>query len=397
MTDQDLKRLVFWWGSACRSMVPVMEEVQASGVATTLVVPTAVSKVRMEMGWEAFEPKVDRYTELLGPRDFAGAEKVLRQEDDATIHVIGGVMRNALHRHVVKLLQAKGVRYVIAAEAPLNMESGMRRWAKAVYQRYVIPRQIRPMDDGRCIWLNLSGDQQASLLAAGWCPSRIVPFGYFPRYANVPQSSPRIPGEPLSVISMGVLKKYKGNDLLLRALQLLDQRKVPFNCVVVGDGPDRAALERLSRELGIADKVKFTGFVPDVTLQELLAQAGVLVCPGRAEPWGIRINEAICRGLPVVASDRLGAAQLISASGAGFVFRSGDWIQLAECLGQLQIDATARDEIAVRGRSYSHEISPETAATYLRRVLLHVGSGSNGYERVPWLAWRRTAGGNRPW
>jgi glycosyltransferase involved in cell wall biosynthesis len=121
----------------------------------------------------------------------------------------------------------------------------------------------------------------------------------------------------------------------------------PIRWVLAGDGPERPALAGEIARRGL-DRVVLPGYVPYPELPSVYAAADLFVHPAREERWGVSIAEALACGLPVVASDRVGAAHdLIEASGNGELYRAGDAGALAAAIDR----ALALPEARVRGVS----------------------------------------------
>jgi teichuronic acid biosynthesis glycosyltransferase TuaC len=111
----------------------------------------------------------------------------------------------------------------------------------------------------------------------------------------------------------GALVPRKGQDLALAALA-----EIPgATLMLVGGGPDRARLERLAREHGVADRVRFLGVQPHDALPGLLAAADVMVLPTASEGLANVWVEALACGTPVVTSDVGGAREVIDRPEAG--------------------------------------------------------------------------------
>lgn len=107
-------------------------------------------------------------------------------------------------------------------------------------------------------------------------------------------------GEPPTVLSVGRLEPYKRVDVLVRAWPELAVRA---QLVIVGQGSQRAELEELSRELGVADRVRFLGAVDDETLHRWMRTAQVLVSLSAHEAFGMVPVEAASAGARIVLSD----------------------------------------------------------------------------------------------
>jgi glycosyltransferase involved in cell wall biosynthesis len=109
---------------------------------------------------------------------------------------------------------------------------------------------------------------------------------------------------------------------VLQALAKLKDR-YRFSYTVVGDGPLRPGLERLTAELGLQDRVRFAGFVDNATLRTLLAQSDLFVLTssvnrGSHEGFGIAYLEANACGTPVLAARLAGAVEAVQEGVSGF-------------------------------------------------------------------------------
>lgn len=138
--------------------------------------------------------------------------------------------------------------------------------------------------------------------------------------------------------------QVKGQDILLRAVAKLKDRYPNIRCLFAGAAgrAEADALEKLNtlaQELGIEENVRFLGNVTDVPafLQEL----DVFVLPSRSEGFGISLVEAMAMGVPCVASDLGGPAQVLAGGEYGTLFKTGDPDALAQSLIRLLEDYPA--------------------------------------------------------
>jgi glycosyltransferase involved in cell wall biosynthesis len=109
-----------------------------------------------------------------------------------------------------------------------------------------------------------------------------------------------LPGSATVFVTVASLKPIKRIDLLISAMDDVMHSRPDVRLVVVGDGPDRGALEDLARQRGLADRVVFTGIRQDVN--DLLRMSDGLVLSSRQEAFPTAILEAMACGLPVVAT-----------------------------------------------------------------------------------------------
>jgi glycosyltransferase involved in cell wall biosynthesis len=169
---------------------------------------------------------------------------------------------------------------------------------------------------------------------------------------GVPDLPPRPPlAGPATVAFAGRLVPEKGADVLLRAFATLNGEP---RLLIAGDGPERAGLQALARELGIADRVELTGRLGGSELERRLGAAWVHAMPGRwIEPFGNAGAEAMMRGTTLVATTPGGAAELIAESGAGATVPRADATALAAALAERLIDRGRCESEGARARSWA--------------------------------------------
>ena len=149
----------------------------------------------------------------------------------------------------------------------------------------------------------------------------------------------------LVIGTVGRLAPVKNHALLVRAVA---SAGLPAHVVLVGDGPERAALGALAETLGIASRVRFVGHSDEVGRQ--LAAFDVFALPSLNEGMSNTLLEAMAAALPVVVSDVGGNLEIVRDGIEGLSFPSGDEQALAERLGRLCGDASLRAQLGRRAR-----------------------------------------------
>lgn len=169
------------------------------------------------------------------------------------------------------------------------------------------------------------------------------------------------PPEGKTILAAGRLVKEKGFDIALRAFALLGDPDAEL--VIVGEGERRAELEALAAELGVADRVRLPGYVPDI--RPWLEEARAFLLTSWYEGYAAVIVEALGAGRPVVSTDCTPAARDLLSDGLhGRVARIGDAEGLAEGLRQV-LNAPAPDPAALARSVASYRIGP-IAEAYLQ-------------------------------
>lgn len=158
-------------------------------------------------------------------------------------------------------------------------------------------------------------------------------------------------GLPISapvVGTVGRLVYQKAQDVFLRAAALV-RREIPdARFLVVGEGPQRAALERLRGELGLDAVCRFTGFRRDVAA--LLGAMDVFTLPSILEGFPQVLLEALAQSRPVVATRIDGVTELIDDGVSGRLVPAGDAVALAAALIDLLQDRAQAEKLAQAGR-----------------------------------------------
>ena len=153
----------------------------------------------------------------------------------------------------------------------------------------------------------------------------------------------------------GRLVPRKGGDILLRAFAALKPDAPDAGLLFVGYGPEETRLKELATALNV-NHVHFAGHVRLEDLPGYYACADVFVLPSWGEPWGLVINEAMAAGLPVIATDQVGASvDLIRDGVNGYVTPARDPVALAHALRQV-LDDPAR--AAQMGQQSAQVIAP---------------------------------------
>jgi glycosyltransferase involved in cell wall biosynthesis len=145
-----------------------------------------------------------------------------------------------------------------------------------------------------------------------------------------------VPPEAFVIGGLGRLVPVKGFDVLVRALPTVVAAVPSARVLLVGDGPDRAALEAQAAALHVGDRLRITGATGDVA--RWLAACDVLAAPSRNEGMGRALVEAMALGVPVVAAAVGGIPTVVADGECGRLVASEDAGALAEALVELGVD-----------------------------------------------------------
>ncbi len=168
--------------------------------------------------------------------------------------------------------------------------------------------------------------------------------------------------EPAHIVSVGRLVEKKGFDVLVDALQRLDQRAIPFRATVVGDGDEREALAKRIDAAGIGDRVRLAGALDQDAVRDVLATGTVLCLPcvigadGNRDALPTVLLEALASGLPVVSTPVTGIPEIVDRGRAGVLVPEHDADATANALERLLADPAERARLARAGRARAEEL-----------------------------------------
>jgi glycosyltransferase involved in cell wall biosynthesis len=197
---------------------------------------------------------------------------------------------------------------------------------------------------------------------------RVLPYGLNlmdPFFAAKGSNGKKNSGLPI-ILFVGRLVPYKGVQYLIEAM-----KSVQGTLWVVGDGPLRSSLQHQAMRLGIAQRVKFWGYLPDEQLSKLYRQCDVFVLPSinRSEAFGIVQLEAMAFGKPVVNTELSTGATQVSLHGeTGLSVLPRDSLALADAINLLIFDLSLRHRYSENGKQRIRE-------SFLSEAMLHSLSG----------------------
>jgi glycosyltransferase involved in cell wall biosynthesis len=260
--------------------------------------------------------------------------------------------------------RAHGVPYVLLVEShDLGPRTAWRRAIKGA----VVPRLLR----AAASVLVVGSAARESVVARGATSVRV--------FANTidvaawttrgQQLERRRSDDDVLVLSVARLVPEKGIDDLIRAVAEAGDSRLRL--VVAGDGPRREPLVELAAGLGV--RLTILGHLAEDELAQTYVDADVFALLSHHEPWGVAVNEAAASGLPLLLSDRVGAASDLLADGRnGFLVPAGDVHEAAAALRRLAGEPGLREELGTRSRElvrdWGYESSVDNFVTAVREA-----------------------------
>jgi len=183
---------------------------------------------------------------------------------------------------------------------------------------------------------------------------RVVAIPHGLEFIAAPVAYPASASRSPVIAFQGRLVTTKGVGILFEAVRILLAQNRELELLVIGDGPERASLERFSQDVPLAGHVRFAGRLLGTELDAAFAHTSLVVVPslGR-EVFGLVVAENMLRCLPVITSN-LGAFVEV-LDGGGLTFRTGDAGALAQELARLLDDPALATQLAERARQRALE------------------------------------------
>ena len=153
---------------------------------------------------------------------------------------------------------------------------------------------------------------------------------------------------------------------------------------VVGDGPDRDALQAKARDLGVSQRVDFAGYKSQADVADYLKTHSVFVLPSFAEGVPVVLMEAMAAGLPVVTTKIAGVPELVEDGVSGRLVSPGDVSALADALKEMSQDPIRNSEMGAAGRAtVVSEFTAANEAAWLSKLFDGYGASDPPTELRP--------------
>lgn len=270
---------------------------------------------------------------------------------------------------IARRAQARGIRHVhahwathpaLAAFVVRELTGIGYSFTMHAHDLYVDRTMLRQKIDGARFVVTISRFNRALLGRlygrAASEKTTVIPCGVDPRLFR-----PRPRREPdgvLRIACVAGLRDYKGHRWLVDACEILEARGVPFRCVLVGDGPERAAIEARIAGAGLGDRVRLLGNQAQDRIRALIDESDVMALPsivtesGMMDGIPVALMEAMAAEVPVVSTRVSGIPELVQHGRTGLLVPQKDARALADALERLFRDPELALRLAARGRAH---------------------------------------------
>lgn len=169
---------------------------------------------------------------------------------------------------------------------------------------------------------------------------------------------------------LGRLKKYKKVDHLIRALPDVFATVPNALCVIIGEGDYKTSLIKLVNQLGLRDRVHFTGHVSHKEKVQWLNRLWVAVNTSPKEGWGLTVIESNACGVPVIAADSPGLRDSVVHNKTGFLYPFGDLEALTRDVIDILNDPDKRNHLAEQSRRWAESFQWDASAADALNIII---------------------------
>lgn len=214
---------------------------------------------------------------------------------------------------------------------------------RSAYARRTVQRTF---DHARLVLANSSGTERRCR-ALGARATTVVHLG-----TDLPDVPATTAERPPTLVTVGHLVARKRHADVIEALALLAPRHPQLRYAIVGDGPERAALQALAHARGVGDRIDFTGQLPPAQARDRAAHANLFVLPSVDEAFGVAYVEAMAAGVPAIGCTGEDGPDEIAAAGGGLLqVPPRDPRALADAIERLLADDSGRSRLGREARA----------------------------------------------
>lgn len=362
-----MKGLVVWANSYCRSTLAFYSKLADSwGVPLEIYLYNHDNYLRSSVG---FSDKEFYYLNIRYLSCLNEGLAVINTRKTWN-HLFGVYQVSGLYRDTILYAIKMHCRIAVASESPCNMDRALRRLAKSIYLRFILPRKVAKIVASSSFVINYSGNDIHGLLRNGWGISKIIRCGYYP--PPLIDSVIRKRGESdwtnFEILVSGLHQWHRSPFLILRALRQLDLQGKKYKCFITQQGPLHDSLVQFANRYEMSS-VFFLGYVDMKEMLRLYQRCSVFVGCGNHEPWGMRLNDALQCGAPLIVNRGMGGCKLVDDYGCGITFERNDVNGLVDALTRMIDNKKTYLSIANNAFFAGKAINPESKAEEIARLI----------------------------
>lgn len=350
--------LVIWAYSFCRSTLAFYRGLSvAFNVPLKLCIWQPIPEIRKKTGFSENEFN-DMNITYIGD-DLELAISILSKYKDAH-HIFGGYQSVKIYQELILKAKSIGCHIGIASEAPCNMSPGYKHFLKECYIKFILPIKVRKQISASDFIINFSGNATKALNHIGWPTEKVIPCGYYSPKLEKAKLVKRTEDswKNFSILLTGIHEWHRSPMLLLEAMAILKSRGITPECNITQEGPLLQRMKEFADKNGL-DNVHFLGFVSMEKLIKLYETCSVYIGSGNYEPWGMRLNDALQCGAPLIVNKGMGGYMMVEDYGCGLTFEKKEAKGLAEAIETLLSNKTLYLSVAEKAYNTANLITPE--------------------------------------
>ena len=367
-----MKELIFWQKNFSAHQTALIRKLAENSTRkVSLVINEETSKEIREFEWGVLNYG---NTNII---NYGDKKKIYELHDKVGadyIHIMSGTRTNSITRSHLNILIKKGAQIGIYSEA--RDWRGLRGLIKILQDKIDYRLNLT-----RIAFVLAVGNLGIKWFrSCGFADTKIYHYGYFIEDPSRIIQSQNKNKDAIEIIFVGELTYRKGVDLLIKALEQLKGKN--WELVIIGDGDRRQELQKLVISIGLESKIHFMGARSNPDALNSINNSNLLVLPSRWDGWGAVVNEALMCGVPVICSDKCGAADLIRNGERGHIFKSQSIDDLTSKISMFTENINSYDSVFIR--KWAECIMGETAAAYTDAILNNV-FGNSIRPQTPWV------------
>lgn len=180
------------------------------------------------------------------------------------------------------------------------------------------------------------------------------------------KSSFKIKGK--SLVYMGRVSYEKSIDQVIKSVAIIAKEVKDIKLLIIGDGPERKNLIKLTEDLGLQNNVIFTGFIYGDDLIKALQVSDIFLLGSKSENMPLAVLEAMATGLPILSVSSLGMVEIVKDGQNGFLLPPDNPIEMAKATLKLLNDPKKLENFSIKSRELSFIYSLEQTAVKLLEI-----------------------------
>lgn len=323
-----IKGIQIWAPAKCRSVLSLYESLAKEFGVPLHVICEDMGDERLSLGWDPHE--YDHLDIEVAGRTLNERIRQLEKRKDFA-QWIASYQNNRFAKDIVVRASELGCAIGVGSEAPNNgIRPSLKRLLKSSSLHYFsIRRRVAPVVAASSFIVNYSGDAYGELMKIGWPKEKIIPFGYYPKplSGSVFKTRNESHWQNFTILVTGAMDWRRGQDVVIEAVSILKKWGCQPKVIMTQTGELYDGIKKCVETEKL--NVELPGFVEYADLLRYYSECSLFIASGRFEPWGMRINDALNAGAPLLISRGMGGVKIINEYGGGCSYDAESPVDLA--------------------------------------------------------------------